>query len=56
VACDFFLVVTARFRVMFVFVIIELGTRRVLHYNVTEHPTAEWTLHQFREALSDDQG
>jgi transposase InsO family protein len=35
-------------------VIIELGTRRILHQNVTAHPTAEWTLQQFREALPGD--
>jgi transposase InsO family protein len=29
----------------------DLGTRRILHHNVTAHPTAEWTLQQFREAL-----
>ena len=32
----------------------ELGTRRILHKNVTAHPTAEWALQQFREALADD--
>jgi len=37
-----------------VFVIMELGTRRMLHQNVTAHPTAEWALQQFREALPDD--
>jgi transposase InsO family protein len=37
-----------------VFVIMEVGTRRILHHNVTAHPTAEWTLQQFREALPDD--
>ena len=51
VACDFFVVITATFRTLYVFVIIELGTRRILHHNVTAHPTAEWTLQQFREAL-----
>jgi putative transposase len=51
VACDFFVVVTATFRTLYVFVIMELGTRRILHHNVTAHPTAEWTLQQFREAL-----
>ncbi len=51
VACDFFVVVTATFRTLYVFVILELGTRRILHHNVTAHPTAEWTLQQFREAL-----
>ena len=51
VACDFFVVVTASFRILYVFVIMELGTRRILHHNVTAHPTAEWTLQQFRETL-----
>ena len=53
-ACDFFVVITATFRTLYVFVIIELGTRRILHHNVTAHPTAEWTLQQFREALPGD--
>ena len=51
VATDFFVVVTAQFRILYVIACIELGTRRILHYNVTAHPTAEWTLQQFREAL-----
>ena len=51
VACDFFVVVTATFRILYVFVVLELGTRRILHQNVTAHPTSEWTLQQFREAL-----
>ena len=38
VACDFFVVVTATFRALYVFVIMELGTRRILHHNVTAHP------------------
>ena len=54
VACDFFVVVTATFRTLYVLVIMELGTRRILHQNVTAHPTAEWTLQQFREALPGD--
>jgi hypothetical protein len=53
-ACDFFVVMTASFRTLYVFVIMQLGTRRILHHNVTDHPTAEWTLQQFREALPDD--
>ena len=32
----------------------ELGRRRILHVNVTDHPSAEWTLQQLREALPDD--
>jgi putative transposase len=60
VACDFFVVFTARFRilyvfvVMYVFVIMELGRRRILHHNLTAHPSAEWTLQQFREALTEE--
>ena len=44
VAADFFNVVTVSFRVPYVFVIMEIGTRKMLHFNVTAHPTAEWTL------------
>ena len=44
---------TWRAGTLYVFVILELGSRRVLHHNVTAHPTAEWTLQQFREALPD---
>src|SRR6202163_363605 len=54
VACDFFVVVTARFRILYVFVLMELGRRRILHVNVTDHPSAEWTLQLLREALPDD--
>ena len=54
VACDFFVAVTATFRTLYVFVIMDLGTRRDLHHNVTAHPTAEWTMQQFREALPDE--
>jgi transposase InsO family protein len=56
IATDFFVVVTATFRLIYVFVIMELDTRRILHFNVTQHPTAEWTLQQFRECVSGDEG
>ena len=55
VACDFFIVVTASFRVLYVFVLLEVGTRRIAHFNVTAHPTATWTLQQFREVMMDEQ-
>jgi putative transposase len=51
VACDFCVVVTATFRLLYVFVVMEHATRRMLHCNVTAHPTAHWTLQQLREAL-----
>ncbi len=53
-ACDFFVVVTVTFRVLYVFVLLEHGTRRIMHMSVTSHPTAEWTLQQLRQAISSD--
>jgi hypothetical protein len=40
----FLIAVTVRFQVLFVFLVMEVGSRRILHYNVTAHPTADWTL------------
>jgi putative transposase len=54
VACDFCVVVTATFRLLYVFVLMEHATRRILHVNVTAHPTAQWTLQQLREAIPSD--
>jgi len=54
-ACDFFVSVTARFQVLYVFVIMEVGRRRIIHTNVTAHPTAEWTLQQFRNVISGEE-
>ena len=54
VACDFFVSVTLGFRILYIFVALEIGSRRLLHFNVTEHPTSEWTLQQLREALPCD--
>jgi hypothetical protein len=52
VACDFLVAVTARFRVLYVFVVMEVGSRQILHYNVTAHPTAGWTVQQVSRGLS----
>ncbi len=54
VAADFLVAITAGFRVLYVFVVMEVGRRRILHCNVTAHPTADWTLQQFREAIPSD--
>jgi putative transposase len=51
VACDFFIAVTATFRQLYVFVVIEHCSRRLIHCNVTAHPNAAWTLQQLREAV-----
>lgn len=53
-ACDFMVAVTASFRLLYVFVVIEHGGRRLLHVNVTAHPTAAWTLQQLREVIGMD--
>lgn len=54
VAADFLVAITAGFRVLYVFVVMEVGRRRILQCNVTAHPTAAWTLQQFREAIPSD--
>ena len=36
------------------FVVIEQGTRRLAHVNVTPSPTADWTLQQLREVVGDE--
>src|SRR5437879_1913664 len=50
IALDFFTVPTATFRVLFVLIVLNHGRRRLVHFNVTEHPTAEWTARQLIEA------
>ena len=51
VAFDFFTVPTLTFRMLYCFFVIEHGRRRILHFNVTRHPTAEWVVQQLREAF-----
>jgi transposase InsO family protein len=53
VAFDFFTVPTATFRLLYCFFVIEHGRRRILHFNVTRHPSAEWVVQQLRQAFSD---
>ena len=54
VACDFCTVVTAPFRLLYVFVLMEHATRRSLHCHVTMHPTAQWTIQQLRDVIPAD--
>jgi transposase InsO family protein len=53
-ACDFAVAVTARFQSLYIFVVMEIGSRRVLHCNSTQHPTADWTIQQLREGIPCD--
>jgi putative transposase len=46
VSIDFFTVATIRLRVLYVFIILSHNRRCVLHFNVTEHPTADWAAQQ----------
>ena len=50
-ACDFLVAVTATFELFYVFVVIEHGARRLRHFNLTQHPTAQWTLQQLRQVV-----
>jgi len=54
VSLDFFTVPTARLRVLFVLVVLAHHRRRVIHFNVTEHPTAAWTAQQIVHAFPDE--
>jgi transposase InsO family protein len=45
--------VTATFRLLYVFVVIEHASRRLMHVNVTAHPSAAWTLQQMKEVVAD---
>jgi hypothetical protein len=51
VSIDFFTVPTIRFQILYVFLVLAHDRRRILHFNVTAHPTAEWTGQQLREAF-----
>jgi transposase InsO family protein len=51
VSIDFFTVPTIRFQIVYVFLVLAYDRRRILHFGVTQHPTAEWTAQQLREAF-----
>jgi len=50
-AMDFLVVPTVRFTLLYVWFVIDHGRRRVLHVNVTAHPTSSWTIQQLRESF-----
>ena len=54
VAMDFFVVPTVRFRLLYVWFVIDHRRRRIIHFNVTTHPTALWVVQQLRESFPGD--
>jgi putative transposase len=54
VSIDFLTVPTATFRVLYVLVVLAHDRRRIVHFNVTEHPTAAWTAQQIIEAFPEE--
>ena len=54
VSIDFFTVATIQLRILYVFIVLAHDRRRVLHFNVTEHPTAVWAAQQIIEAFRED--
>jgi len=53
VTLDLFTVPTVTFRVLYCFFVIEHGRRRILHFNVTPHPSADWVVQQLRETFAE---
>ena len=51
VSTDFLIVPTVTFRLLFVFIVLSHDRRKLVHFGVTAHPTAEWTAQQLREAF-----
>ena len=54
-SCDFFVQHTVGFRVLYIFVVMELANRKVIHLHLTDHPTLEWTKQQIRNACFEHQ-
>jgi hypothetical protein len=53
VAFDLFTAPTATFRVLYCLFVIEHQRRKVLHFNVTRHPSADWVVQQLRETFAE---
>jgi transposase InsO family protein len=54
VSIDFFTVATLRLQVLYVFIVLAHDRRRIIHFNVTQHPTAGWAAQQIIEAFPED--
>ena len=54
VACDYFTLYTVTFRIYYVFVMLRHSDQKIMHFNITQNPTMEWTFQQVREAFPFD--
>ena len=50
-AIDFFTVPTATFSILYCFIVLDHARRKILHFNVTYNPTAQWTAMQIKQAF-----
>ena len=55
VSIDFFTVPTATFQILYVLLVLRHERRQVVHFNITEHPTGQWTAQQMVEAFPWDE-
>jgi len=55
ISLDFFVVPTIAFKVLHVLVFLSHDRRKIIHFNVTDHPTSEWTTQQLRNAFCDEE-
>jgi transposase InsO family protein len=53
-AMDFFAVPTLTFKLLYCFFVIDHSRRKIIHFNVTAHPTADWVCQQLRESFPND--
>jgi putative transposase len=54
VAIDFFTVPTVAFHILYVFIVLSHDRRKIIHFNATANPTAQWTAHQVRQAFPEE--
>jgi putative transposase len=54
-SCDFFVQHTVGFQVLYVLVVMEIASRKVIYLHVTDHPTLQWTKQQIRNACFEEQ-
>ena len=55
VAIDFFTVFTLTFKIFYCFIVFSHSSRRIIHFNITDHPTEQWTAQQVIEAFPWDE-